>query len=729
MTSWRASAVSLLLVASAVAAVARSSPNFIIIVPDDQRWDATGFMQQRMADQGRVARFPWFIGHTPGMDRLSREGIHFDNAFVTHSICSPSRASMLTGRYAHQVGIVDNQTYFPVDSVTYATLLRDGGWATGYFGKWHMHDQPDRPGFDTVATFLNQGSYYGNTFRVNGAPVWESGWVDDVSTDYLLSFIDGQAAAGQPFLAFLGFKTPHDNRTPPDRYKALFTDVAPLSVPSMHGAANPPFRPDASSGTGLNDNRNYFRTLAGADDNVMRILDRLDALGIADNTVVIYISDNGYYLGEHGLGDKRSAYEESMRIPLMIRYPALQAGPRIADQLVLNLDLAPTILDLAGLPVPSWMEGRSLRPLIAGVDLADWRRSFLFAYARDPAFPSATPALVALRTNTGLKLVHYPASAAWTELFNTVTDPYELSNLAHHPDQAGTLAQLYRELNHAVQEASFLRTVPGDESVTTNGLTVMAGSGFNFELEQSADLRQWQVATRFRGTGSPLRIERGATADQPAALVVAGHPSDYALVEGPPVTAVSSASQTLRVGSNTATPAGGRNTVLVFPLPALPARSIIDSARLEVLASRIDAAYNGDLWALGIKGDTSPILRYHESPAGDPASTLLQAAFLDPSIGTSFGWRVSAPNSGLSAYLKAFYNANPSYGGGQYLFLRLNPDADPGSSDIYYTIYSADRSPAADQPRLVLDLAVDNPPSVQAPAVFHRVRFADPGTP
>jgi len=138
--------LSLLALAPLAVSAVPSGPNFVIIVPDDQRWDATGFMQERMAGLGRIARFPWYAGMTPGMDRLSREGVHFDNAFVTHSICSPSRASMLTGRYAHQVGVVDNQSYFPVESVTYATLMRDAGWATGYFGKWHMHDQPDQPG-------------------------------------------------------------------------------------------------------------------------------------------------------------------------------------------------------------------------------------------------------------------------------------------------------------------------------------------------------------------------------------------------------------------------------------------------------------------------------------------------------------------------------------------------------------------------------------------------------
>jgi N-acetylglucosamine-6-sulfatase len=721
--------LSLLALAPLAVSAVPSGPNFVIIVPDDQRWDATGFMQERMAGLGRIARFPWYAGMTPGMDRLSREGVHFDNAFVTHSICSPSRASMLTGRYAHQVGVVDNQSYFPVESVTYATLMRDAGWATGYFGKWHMHDQPDRPGFDTVATFINQGSYYGNFFHVNGSQVWENGWVDDVSTDYLLDFIDTKASAGRPFLAFLGFKTPHDNRTPPDRHKDLFADDLPVSVPSMHGAANPPFRPGADSGTGLNDNRNYFRTLVGADDNVVRVLDRLDALGIADSTVVIYLSDNGYYLGEHGLGDKRSAYEESMRIPMMIRYPALQDGPRIADEMVLNLDLAPTILDLAGLPVPDWMEGRSLRPLLADAATGAWRREFFFAYARDPAYPTATPALVAVRNTDGEKLVHYPYSAEWTELFDTTADPYEVTNLAFAPERAPMRARLYRSLNRVAGEAGFLRREGTAWEESGVRMVVQGGSRFNFSVDHSDDLRHWRPVAGFKGTGEPLGVDLRPGEGTGESLTVPGHVADHALAKGPPVAAVSDGSPTLRVGANTNTPAGGRNTVLIFSLPVLPSGAPIESARLEVTASRTMAPFNGDLWALGIRGDTSPVLRYHEGPGGDPQSVKLQAAFLDPGMGTGFVRRSSSGASGLTAYLQSFYGANPGYAGGQHLFLRISPDADPGVTDIYYTLYSADRQSPGDRPQLVIGLAAEAAPDQPAGADFFRVRLADPGMP
>ena len=344
-------AAALPLMASNDAGASDTRPNFLVIVPDDHRWDAIGYMQERMAAEGRVARFPWFVGRTPGLDRLAREGVRFTNGFVTFSLCSPSRASMLTGQHSHRTGVLDNATYFPEASVTYATLLRDAGYATAYFGKWHMHDQLARPGFQHAATFLNQGNYYGNTFYVNQTPVWEDGWVDDVSTNYLLAYLEARAGASSPFMAFLGFKTPHDNRTPPVRHETLFSTDVPLAVPSL-GVA-PPYRPGANAGRGITDNRNYFRCLVGADDNIVRILDKLDELGLAQNTVVIYISDNGYYLGEHGLGDKRSAYEESMRVPFLIRYPAGQGPARDVAELALNIDIAPTLLDLAGLPIPA----------------------------------------------------------------------------------------------------------------------------------------------------------------------------------------------------------------------------------------------------------------------------------------------------------------------------------------------------------------------------------------
>lgn len=431
-------------------------PNLIVLVTDDQRWDAIGVMQQALAAEGRVARFPWLAGHTPGMDRLANEGVRFDNAFVTVSLCSPSRTCMLTGRYPYLSGVMDNLTYFPAQTVTYATLLRDSGYATGYFGKWHHHDQKERPGFDSVATFINQGHYFDNTYFVNGTPVKEADWVDDVTTRYLLDFIDHQSAAGQPFMAFLGFKSPHDPRIPAKRHEKLFEDEKPESVPNLN--LRPVYRkPDAPDSSGpLKDTMNYFKVLAGVDDNVVRLLKHLDDLGIAENTAVLYLSDNGYFLGEHGIGDKRAAYEESLRIPFLLRFPALQKAPVVSNELVLNLDLAPTLLDFAGVPVPVEMQGRSLAPLVAGNDPKPaWRDSFFYAYTRDPAYPDAVPDILTLRCADGRKITRYPADPGWTEFFDVARDPYETRNLARLPESEPTLRELGKHLDQAAADARF----------------------------------------------------------------------------------------------------------------------------------------------------------------------------------------------------------------------------------------------------------------------------------
>ena len=219
------------------------------------------------------------------------------------------------------------------------------------------------------------------------------------------------------------------------------------SAPST--AAPPRLKP--SQGQGLRrrtTNLNYFRCISAADDNLGRLLKTLDDLGLAEDTVVVFASDNGYYIGEHGLGDKRSAYEESLRIPLLVRYPKLVPKGKALDEMVLNIDLAPTFLDLAGLPVPPEMQGRSWRPLLTGKP-ADWRKSFLAEYFLENAFPN-TPTLVAVRT-ADAKLVKYPGHDEWTELFDLARDPYEMKNLAADPAHKDLLARMQAEFDQQVK--------------------------------------------------------------------------------------------------------------------------------------------------------------------------------------------------------------------------------------------------------------------------------------
>ncbi len=432
-------------------------PNFLFVYTDDQRWDAMGVVQR---EQGERGRFPWF--KTPAMDRVAAEGVRFRNAFVVNSLCAPSRAAFMTGRYNHLNGIVNNHTPFPADSVTHATALRSVGYTTAYIGKWHMGNQSGkRPTFDYSASFVGQGRYVDCPFEINGQPTPSKGWVDDVSTDYAIAFMEQHR--DRPFSITLGFKACHGPFDPPERAKDRFADAKARAVPNLNVRAI--YRapndttPAAGKGTALvtangetKINLGYFRCISAADDNLGRLLDTLDRLGLADDTVVVFTSDNGYYHGEHGLGDKRSAYDESLRIPLLVRYPRLIAKGTLRDDLVLNIDVAPTFADLGGAAVPPSMQGRSWRPLFSG-KAADWRQSFLAEYFLEANYPT-TPTVVAVRTQTA-KLIKYPGHDEWTELFDLARDPYETKNLVRDPAHQALLTRMSAEYDAQVAATQF----------------------------------------------------------------------------------------------------------------------------------------------------------------------------------------------------------------------------------------------------------------------------------
>jgi len=414
-------------------------PNFLFIYTDDQRWDAMGVVQR---EQGERARFPWF--KSPNMDRLAAGGLRFRNTFVTLSLCSPSRAAFLTGRYNHLNGISDNNTPFPLDAVTYATLLRAAGYRTAYIGKWHMGNQRgQRPGFDYSASFVGQGTYQNCPIEVNGVSTPTQGWVDDVSTNYAIDWIKKNSK--QPFSMIVGFKSPHgprDGMNLPERLRNLYAGETSRTAPNSttraiyHGPA--PEGSDKQLG-GLSDNAvhlDYLRHVSGADENLGKLLDALDQLGIAEDTVVVYTSDNGYFLGEHGLGDKRALYEESLRVPMLVRYPKLFGKGQVIDDMVLNIDIAPTFLDLAGVSVPPDMQGASLKALASGQKPANWRKSFLAEYFRELG---DTPTCIGVRT-ADAKLVKYPGKPEWTEAFDLAVDPYEVKNRAADPAAAAKLS-------------------------------------------------------------------------------------------------------------------------------------------------------------------------------------------------------------------------------------------------------------------------------------------------
>lgn len=411
-------------------------PNILLVLTDDQRYDTLSVVQAELGEKGR---FPWT--DTPNMDRLARDGVRFRNAFVVNSICSPSRASILTGTYGHRNGIINNRTNFPQESVTYPKLLRDAGYRTGYFGKWHMGFQAgQRPGFEYSASFIGQGHYFDEPFEVNGTMVPTSGWVDDVTTQYALEFLRAHKnETNRPFAMTVGFKSPHGPHTPPPRLAGYYAGRKSRPVPNL--GIPPVFDSMKEKGKKppLYENPDYHRCLKGVDENLGRILDEIDSLGFADNTLVVFTSDNGMFRGEHGLGDKRAAYEESMRVPMIFRYPALSQPPAAMDQIVLNIDIAPTILDFAGVPIPASMQGRSWKPLLAG-SAKNWRTSFFYAYHLESEYPRI-PTTMAVRTSSA-KLIRYFGKPEWSELFDLKADPYELHNLIADPAAAGLKTQM-----------------------------------------------------------------------------------------------------------------------------------------------------------------------------------------------------------------------------------------------------------------------------------------------
>jgi arylsulfatase A-like enzyme len=311
-----------------------------------------------------------------------------------------------------------------------------------------MGTQRERPGFDRHASYLNQGRYFDAPFLVDGVPTSTTGWVDDVSTAYAADFI--RRNAGRPFLVILGFKSPHRIPLPP-RLKDRFASTALASAPNA--ASYAPYDPSPEpAALSTEEIRDYFRTLVGVDQNVGRVLEALDEAGLTADTVVVFASDNGYFLGEHGIpgkvvpgdddGNKRNAYEESLRIPALVRYPRLGRRGIVLGGSVLNIDLAPTLLELAGVPRPTSIQGRSWVPLLSGQS-ASVRDGFLYEYFYESGY--VVPTIVALRRSRH-KLVRYPGRPEWRELFDLATDSGETRNLVNDPESQDVL----RAMNNAL---------------------------------------------------------------------------------------------------------------------------------------------------------------------------------------------------------------------------------------------------------------------------------------
>lgn len=451
-----------------------SSPNLVFIMSDDHAAHAISAYGSR-------------INATPNIDRLATDGMRFDSAFCTNSICAPSRAAILTGTYNHVNGVTTLDT--PLDNRlwTFPTQLRDHGWQTAIIGKWHLGHGPDADpsGFDHWRVLPGQGHYHNPVMLEPGGRVIErGGYVTDLITDDCIEWIDNRDSQ-RPFALFCHHKAPHRSWEPSAKHFTMYDDVE-IPFPDtfrddLAGRAEVvqavrmrmmdldpiiDLKAPVPPGLSLDDEidwryqryiKDYLRCVASVDDNVGRLLDHLDASGLAENTIVVYTSDQGFFLGDHGWFDKRLMYEESLRMPLLIRHPATVAPGTTCDEIVVNVDFAKTLLDMCGVPAPDNLQGRSFVPLLAGGQPDDWPQSMYYRYwmHRDPVHQC--PAHYGVRTKTHKLICYYndpldqpgaqgPVDAAEWELFDLVTDPLEVDNVWGRDGYGAITAELVGEL-------------------------------------------------------------------------------------------------------------------------------------------------------------------------------------------------------------------------------------------------------------------------------------------
>jgi N-acetylglucosamine-6-sulfatase len=432
--------------ALAAAQTLRKPRNIIFILTDDHRYDALGFLKGQ----------PFL--ETPHLDSLARDGAYLKNAFVTTALCSPSRATVLTGKYAHKHKIVDNNTAIPAGTTFFASYLQKAGYQTAFIGKWHMGGESDapQPGFNRWVSFRGQGTYLpsANGLNVDGQKVPQKGYITDELTDYAVEFIEKQQG---PYFVYLSHKAVHAEFIPAERHKGKFDRaqfVPPASLSAT--AVNRPMwvQNQRNSWHGVDypyhstlDIEDYYKRyaecLCAVDESVGRVLALLKKRGELESTLVIYMGDNGFAFGEHGLIDKRTAYEESMRVPLLARCPELFRGGQTVQPVVANLDIMPTVLEAAGVPAPVGGDGASFLPLLQGRSIA-WRDSLLYEYYWERNFPQ-TPTMHALRTDR-YKYIRYHGIWDLDELYDLQEDPGELQNLIQSPTHQETVKRMNQRL-------------------------------------------------------------------------------------------------------------------------------------------------------------------------------------------------------------------------------------------------------------------------------------------
>ncbi len=470
-------------------------PNIIYIMSDDHASHA-------ISAYGGIYRE---VAPTPNIDRLAAEGAIFTNTFCTNSICGPSRASILTGQYSHLNGFYKNEGGDPFDGSqeTFPKLLQKAGYTTAIVGKWHLWSEPT--GFDYYKYHIlngGQGSYWDPTYNENGNEVQEAGYATNLSGDFALDWLENKRDKSKPFCLLYQFKAPHRPWNPDSIYLELFDGIE-LPYPKTFNddysgreltAGNtmmtiehhlnrndlkmtPPrdltgrelhewlrtgdqgeYLSPSDTLTGMALKRwkyqkyikDYLACVRSVDDNIGRLLTYLDESGLAENTIVIYTADQGFYLGDHGWYDKRFMYEESLRMPFVIRYPGNTEPGRKIGEMTLNVDFGPTLLDMAGLDIPAGMQGESFAPLLRGEGAEEWRDAIYYHYYEYPKWHQVQPHY-GMRTER-YKLIHFYYDIDVWELYDLQEDPDEMHNLYNLPEHESLIASLKERLHQLQAE-------------------------------------------------------------------------------------------------------------------------------------------------------------------------------------------------------------------------------------------------------------------------------------
>lgn len=451
-------------------------PNILFILVDDLRWNALG-----------CAGHPFV--QTPNIDRLAKEGAQFENAFVATPLCSPSRASFLTGQYPHTHGIVGNHVSFlrnfrkDTELATYAQMLQRAGYETAHLGKWHMNDSSEpRPGWDHWVSFKGQGVYNNGLLNVNGKPEQSQGYITDVLSDKAEEFV--RRPHSKPWVLNLWHKAIHDPFRPAERHKTLYANqTIQRTAGASDDLSGKPMLTETArergasvtrKGDGPRDEmiKNQLRCLVAIDEGLGRILKALEETRQLENTLILFSSDNGYLWGEHGLADKRAAYEESIRVPMIARWPKLiRAGTR-PKGMALNIDVAPTLLELAGIRVPDTMHGKSLVPLLRGQERG-WRQAALLEYFQEARFPTIAE-WQALRTPDSIYIEYPGLSANAVEYYDLKRDAAQLKNLAGESSAAANIAARKADLRRLLKETRYAATVDEIKPIPTRAQSIDA---------------------------------------------------------------------------------------------------------------------------------------------------------------------------------------------------------------------------------------------------------------